>query len=506
MEDMANAALPAGRATPRRRALFGLFDADGWGWASVKAAFWFVFIILFLGYIPDRAYYFTVNQTLDLGLLAWSPVNFCPPQNEDVPCPAPAGAVLPWHPSPTELDLPQPRTDAGAVQAGSRFFVVGGSDATGAATDSVYIAETTGVGNYAPFKEGPKLPAPRTDAAVVVYSGTVYVIGGRGADGKPTDTVYSLTPPLQGELPTGWTTVDALKLPGPLAGAAGTSSGDGVLLVGGDNGSGPQTAVWKSRFVTDKLTKWVQQPGLLYEPNVGGVAEVVGSYVWLMGGSNAEGPVKTVQRGQIGAVPAPRASASAAPSPSASAAPGAPTTDAAQVTQWAVSEQTNLPEPRANPAGFTANGTLYVMGGSDGKTPKAELYWSIPDATGSVPGWRHLAQSDLEIATAGGGALGSGAQAFVFGGTTTDGVTAKVQRANLAPQAPFFQLGLVGATVPALKIDGEIGQQLGYLNAAGAGTVNFIILLLIGWAFAHKERTRQIFENLRNRRRRRREG
>jgi len=35
--------------------------------------------------------------------------------------------------------------------------------------------------------------------------------------------------------------------------------------------------------------------------------------------------------------------------------------------------------------------------------------------------------------------------------------------------------------------------------------VNFIILLLIGWAFAHKERTRQIFENLRNRRRRRRD-
>jgi hypothetical protein len=57
---------------------------------------------------------------------------------------------------------------------------------------------------------------------------------------------------------------------------------------------------------------------------------------------------------------------------------------------------------------------------------------------------------------------------------------------------PFFQLGLVGATVPGLKIDGEIGQQLGYLNAAGAGTVNFVILLLIGWAFAHKEQARGI--------------
>ena len=65
-------------------------------------------------------------------------------------------------------------------------------------------------------------------------------------------------------------------------------------------------------------------------------------------------------------------------------------------------------------------------------------------------------------------------------------------RANTAPQSPFFQLGLVGATVPGLKIEGEIGQQLGYLNAAGVGTVNFIILLLIGWAYAHKAQTRAI--------------
>ena len=72
-------------------------------------------------------------------------------------------------------------------------------------------------------------------------------------------------------------------------------------------------------------------------------------------------------------------------------------------------------------------------------------------------------------------------------------------RANIAPQSPFFQLGLVGATVPGLKIDGEIGQQLGYLNAAGAGTVNFVILLLIGWAFAHKE---QAWAHRRLRRRR----
>jgi len=40
---MAQQALGPGTAVPRRRALFGLLDADGWGWASVKAFVWLIF-------------------------------------------------------------------------------------------------------------------------------------------------------------------------------------------------------------------------------------------------------------------------------------------------------------------------------------------------------------------------------------------------------------------------------------------------------------------------------
>jgi hypothetical protein len=50
--------------------------------------------------------------------------------------------------------------------------------------------------------------------------------------------------------------------------------------------------------------------------------------------------------------------------------------------------------------------------------------------------------------------------------------------------------------VPGLKIDGEIGQQLGYMNAALAGTVDFILLLIIGWAYAHKAQARAMMERL----------
>jgi hypothetical protein len=119
-----------------------------------------------------------------------------------------------------------------------------------------------------------------------------------------------------------------------------------------------------------------------------------------------------------------------------------------------------------------------------------------------IPGWKHLAQTDLGQGLEGSAGVVSGSHAFLIAGRTPDGVTGDIARANLAPQEPFFQLGLLGAVVPALKLDGEIGQQLGYLNAAAVGTINFILLILVGYAFNHKEKTTALAERLRRRRRR----
>src|SRR5687768_8362622 len=240
---------------PRRRALFGLLDAEGWGWASLKAAFWFVVIIFLLGYVPDRAYYFTVSRTIDLGILAWSPVNLCPPNNESVPCPAPVGSVLPWHASPDELSLPAPRVDAAFAQVGTQILVIGGSDGQ-TATDSVLIARTSGVGNYDRWQEGPRLPEPKADAGVVSLNGVVYVVGGYGADGQPTDTGYVLQPDLQsgqlGEWQTAEESGQAIDLPEARAGATLLALPDGLLLVGGVGPDGaPTRTVWKSTLDRD---------------------------------------------------------------------------------------------------------------------------------------------------------------------------------------------------------------------------------------------------------------
>jgi Kelch motif protein len=486
-------ALPAGPVTRHRRAFFGLLDADGWGWASLKAFVWFIVIIFLLGYIPDRAYYFMVNRTIDLGILAWSPVNWCPPENGDVPCPAPPGTVLRWEPSPTspvDLSLPAPRTDGALVQAGRQLLYIGGSDGT-AASDAVYAAQTVGVGNFDKWTDGPALPEPRSSAAVASLGGKIYVAGGLDASGRPTTTTFVLSPNIQtGELGD-WTTAadiaQPIDLPEARAGASLVALGDGLLLVGGAGPDGaPTTTTWKSQLDrAGALGAWTPQAPLS-EPVADTIAVQNGDYIWVYGGRNASGPTATVQRGTV------------------STTAGDTLGD---VTGFATNADANLPAPRANASGWAANGALYVVGGVDASGTQNELYWAVPHAGPPGEGdtfseWQHLSQTDLpEPGREGGANLLLGPNAIIVGGSSGGTVQANALRTNLAPQEPFFQLGLVGATVPALQIEGQIGQQLGYLSAAGAGTVNFIILLVIGWAFAHREQTRALFERVRSRRR-----
>ncbi len=491
--------------TPRRRAMFGLLDADGWAWATSKAFVWFVFVIFMLGYIPDRAYYFTVFPTIDLGINVVSPINLCPPENKTLPCPAPVGGVVPWEPSPQQLALPGGRLDGAAVQAGVKILYIGGSDGQ-TASDKVFVTAAFGSGNFSPWTEGPALPAARSKPAVAFLAGSIYVAGGADPAGAPTTSVYVLTPDASGALKAWQTAADAklpIDLPEARAGASLVAASDGLMLVGGVGPDGkPTNTVWKATLDSaGKLGAWTPTAPMVLgngspAGRADGAAAVVGSSLFVYGGRDANGPTSVVMRGTLGTTAAP-AGAGASPSTAAVAAPQ-------QVLRWAEGQgAANLPAARTDAAGFTANGGLYLVGGSDASGPKSELYWTTPDAVGNIPEWKHLAVSDLPAeGLSGSAALVSGPNVFLIGGRTAQGVIAGAARASLAPQPPFFQLGLFGATVPALKIDGEVGQQLGYMAAAGVGTGNFILLLLIGWALAHKERTRELLGHLRRRGRR----
>ena len=500
---MAEQALGPGGMVARRRAFFGLLDANGWGWAGVKATVWFVIIIMLMAYLPDRALYATVQNTIDLGVslkvfnpaVDLTPINFCPASNRTVPCPAPAGTVLPWEPSPADLALPDARADAAIVGAGLQTLLAGGTGPTGTPQNTVFATVLRPDGNLDAWSQGAALPAPRAQASAVFFSGVAYVIGGLGADGAPTDQVFAGTPDVATGKIAAWTESTDLKLPAPRAGAAVVVAGDGIFLIGGADAKGPVDTVWKATLdaKSGKLKAWVPNASLASfnaagavqpAPRVHAAATLIGQNLFVWGGEDAAGPTIQILRGEVSTAKE----------------------TLGQVTRWArppasSAAQQNLPAAHAGAFGWVANGNLYYAGGEGAN---GEVIWAIPDAAGNIPGWKHLAASDLppDLQLRQAAPIVSGSHAFLVGGLTKDGPTTGTARADLAPKLPFFQLGLFYIVVPAMGIQGEVGQQLSYLVAAGVATGNFVLLLLIGYAFNHKERTRAFLHDLRNRRRR----
>jgi hypothetical protein len=478
---MAELALPPGAV--RRRAVFGLLDADGWAWATLKATFWFIFIIFVLGYVPDRAYYFTVSPTIDLGYNAISPINLCPASNQNLPCPAPAGAVVPWQVNPTELNLPQGRTGAGTFASGTNLYLVGGETA-GTATTSV-LSTTVSNGSLDVWKEGPALPEARSHAVVLTLAGVPYVIGGSDASGNPTSTVLKGKVE-QGAL-TGWEDA-GIALPVPLTDASGGATATGMYIFGGrTTGDALSATTYRAAIPLGqtKLSPFQELTEIpLPEPRAGASAVSAGISIWVMGGQGPNGVTNStfyLGLDQHGA-------------PAVDPATGRP-------LGWGVSANQSssaaLPEPRQHATGFGNGGALYVIGGEDANGQKvATNYWTVPNASnGTIASWTSLDATNLPEQRSLGAPAISGSTVFIFGGTGANNEDlSSIVRADLAPQPAFFRLGLFGVTVPALSIKGEIGQQLGYIVAAGAGTGGLITLILIGWAFSHRPQTFRFFQ------------
>jgi len=477
---MAEYALPPGAV--KRRAVFGLLDADGWAWATIKATFWFVFIIFVLGYVPDRAYYFTVSPTVDLGFNAISPVNMCPSTNETLPCPAPVGAVIPWQSNPTELSLPTGTTAAGTFSSGTNLYLIGGSSG-GQATANV-LATTVQDGNLAPWTQGPALPDARSGAVVLTLSGVPYVVGGSDASGQLTATVFKGTVN-QGSL-TGWEDA-GINLPVPLTDASGVATAASLYVFGGrTTGDQIVATTYISVLPTGqtKLGPWTELTQLpLPEARAGAAAVGSGISVFVMGGQGPSGVTNSVFYLGLDSKGNPVAGSDGRP------------------IGWGVSVNQSasaaLPEARQHATAMGNGGAVYVIGGTDadGKTT-ATNFWTVPNASnGLISGWTMLDATNLPQPQSQSAAAISGSAAFLIGGSDANGGDLNtILRANLAPAPPFFRLGAFGVTVPALSIKGEIGQQLGYIVAGGAGGGGLVFLIVLGWMFSHRRESFRFFQ------------
>ncbi len=216
------------------------------------------------------------------------------------------------------------------------------------------------------------------------------------------------------------------------------------------------------------------------EPRTDATAIALGDTVYVFGGTGLAGPTTTIYRLKL--------------------TKGLPTVqDDGQLLGWASAPTSQqLPQPRANAVSFSANGSLYVIGGVDASgVPQDTTYWAVPDATtGDLPAWNQLDQTQLPEARASSAIAAIGSYAYVIAGRGTDGALASTARANISPLPPYFQLGLLGATIPALSIKGEIGQQLGYINAMTVGMINFVLLILLGYALSHRDASMRLLEKL----------
>ena len=484
---MAGRALPPG--TSGRRAFFGAFDADGWTWAGIKAFGWFLVLVVLLGYLPDRAYYFTVFPTINVGFNIASPINLCPPSNGDLPCPAPAGALVPWQGSPAQLAIPGGRAEAALVPAGTNLFLAGGKG-PGGATSSVLETTVSADGNLAPWSQAKPLPAAVSNAAVATEASNTFLIGGADQSGRATSAVYEAVVS-NGQL-SGWKTRTDLGLPKPLAGAVAIAGPSSVWLIGGQNADGTYSrTVYRSMLnaTTNDLGPWQEQPALILPAGRAlAVGATVGNFLYVIGGQDAHGPQATVFRLALDSK-------------------GEPAIDPATngVEGWSASQAGQaLPAPRTDATGWVSSSGLYVVGGRDASgAPAGSFYWTIPDSSGNFPGgWQHLNEDDLAAGPgqaeprAGAASIVTSGHAFVIGGQGPGGLSTASFRADIAPQPPFFALGLVGATIPAMSIKGDIGQQLGYIAAGSVGGVDFILLVLIGVAHSHPRGTRRLLAQI----------
>ena len=259
---MAQTTLPATRPqpAPRKRVFFGLFDADGWSWASVKAIFWFVLMIMLLG-LPARSRVLLHGPADRRPRPPRSGRRSTSARRPTTTCRAPCRSAPRCRGSRRRpRSSCRPVAPTASRPSSARRTCTPAAPTARRRSPDVYFAKAVGDGNLDGWKAAPPLPEARSAAAAAVIGTTMYVIGGYGPDGKPTDTTYSITVANDGSLGD-WATVDVAKLPVPLAGLSAAAVSDGIVVMGGTDGTAP---------IDERVEDAADQHRARHAPGVGG--------------------------------------------------------------------------------------------------------------------------------------------------------------------------------------------------------------------------------------------
>ncbi|HEX4462039.1 MAG TPA: hypothetical protein VIA18_28875, partial [Polyangia bacterium] len=334
---------------------------------------------------------------------------------------------------------------------GDALYIVGGSD-DGGPLGSVERASIDADGTLSSFATvaGVALTTARAAHTSVVAGNSLYIIG--GDDGVAMSSVERASLDAGGAL-SGFGAVSGVTLATPRAQHATVVAGDSLYLIGGFNG-GTLDSVERATIGADgALSSFVTVPGLvLAQARYGHSAAVIGSTLYVIGGSYGFPVLGSVEQTTIGAD--------------------------GSLSGFVTVPGVVLVTPRNGHTSVVVGDALYVLGGSDATgTAIDSVERATINADGSLSTFATVAGGALASARDGHSSAVIGDSLFVAGGLDTGGnlVTA-LERATINTDGSLSSFATVAsvdlATPRYLQSSVVAGSSLYIVGGSqGAGEI-----------------------------------
>ena len=182
------------------------------------------------------------------------------------------------------------------VSGSGTVYVLGGLDAAGAATSTVYYASLSSNGAVGAWATTTALPQPRYAFGAAIFRGRLYVAGGNDGADSPVATVYSA--PINSDGTLGAWSTSLPSLPTPVAYHQLVTMGGALYVLGGtlsaalDPISATQSAATVNSVYYNSInpdgtlagSSWSTNPGSMIKAVEKNTVVAIGSYVLASGG------------------------------------------------------------------------------------------------------------------------------------------------------------------------------------------------------------------------------